>query len=98
MASNVYDKGDEVRFSCTFKDLNGNAVDPTTVVFKIKDPSSNVTTYTYGTDSEVVKDSTGNYHVDYVVDESGTWSVRWEGSGNISAAGEQKIYVRISSF
>jgi len=38
-----------------------------------------VTTYVYGTDSELVKDATGDYHFDVDVDEEGTWYYRIEG-------------------
>ena len=94
----VYDKGDRVRLSAAFTNLSDVATDPTTVVVKIKDPSGNVATSTYGVDAAVVKDSTGNYHIDLDIDESGIWHHRWTGTGTIVAAGEADISVRKSNF
>ena len=95
---NVYDKGDLVRCSGAFTDAAGDACDPTGVVFKFQDPSGNETTYTYGTDSELVKDSVGNYHVDVDTDEVGYWYYRFEGTGTGQAAGEASFIVRETEF
>lgn len=98
MTINAYDVGDAVRFSVTFQDLNGTNVDPDTVVFKTKNPAGTISTYTYGSDAEVVKDSTGKYHCDIVVGSEGFWFARWEGSGTVYAAGDTKIYVKQTEF
>ena len=95
---NSYDIGDRVRVSNRFATPAGVDTDPTTVVCKYIDPSLNVTTKTYGSDAEVVKDSTGRYHLDIDVDEAGTWSYRWTGTGAVVAAGEQTFVVRESAF
>ena len=70
-----FDYGDEVRVQTTFSDVDGLATDPNAVFFKFKDPSGNITTYTYGVDSELIKSATGVYYVDLDLDESGGW--RW---------------------
>lgn len=90
----VYDIGDLVRVSGAFTDVNDADIDPTTVTFKFTDPSGNTTSYTYVTDAEVVKDSTGHYHVDVSVDEAGTWYYRWESGGSGQAAEEGSFVVR----
>ena len=41
----------------------GTADDPDVVKFGIEEPSSTETIYTYGTDAEITKDSTGVYQV-----------------------------------
>lgn len=99
--SNQYDKGDRVRISTAFTDSDGTAFDPNTVTAKYLDPSSNTTTYVYGTDAELVKDSTGNYHVDIYVDEIGRWHYRFEGtdsSGNEQGADENYFEVIATKF
>ena len=93
-----YDKGDKVRFSASFTDLIGNPADPTTVTVKIKDPAGRSTTYVYLVDAEVVKDATGEYHIDIIITQTGIWYQRWEGTGAIMAAEEDSITVRTSEF
>lgn len=96
--STIYDKGDAVRCSATFKNSSNVVVDPTTVTFKYKDPSGNITPLVYGTDVAVVKDSTGNYHVDVNADKSGTWFYRFESTGTGQAAEEGTFEVAESHF
>jgi hypothetical protein len=95
---NRYTKGAKVRLSAAFTDSNDTAVDPTAVVFKAKNPAGTVTTYTYGADAELVKDSTGNYHVDLDLDTSGQWIYRFAGTGTAKAADEEALEVRPSAF
>lgn len=92
-----YDQYQRVRISGAFT-VSDVATDPTAVTFKIKDPSSNITTYVYGTDAEVVKASTGNYYVDYDVDEVGVWYFKWRGTGAVVAANESEFYVQETEF
>lgn len=47
--------------------------DPASVVLTVRSPSGDVTTPTPS------KDSTGVYHADITVDESGRWAYRWSG-------------------
>ena len=96
--ANTYDIGDLVRCTGTFTNAAGNAIDPTTVTFKVRDPPLNETEYVYGDDAEVVKDGVGVYHVDVSVDESGRWRYRWESTGTGQAAGEAEFSVRRSGF
>ena len=93
-----YDKGDLVRCAAAFTNTAGTAIDPTAVLFKVKDPSGNITTYTYLTDAELVKDSTGNYHVDVDADEVGTWYYRYYSTGTGQAAGEGTFDVLETEF
>lgn len=95
MAYNTHDLGDLVRVSAPFTLVSsGAAVDPDVVKLTIKTPSGTVTTYIYGTDAEIVKDSTGNYHADISAGEAGTWHYRWWSTGNGQAAQEKRFEVR----
>jgi hypothetical protein len=93
-----YVKGSQVRCSGAFTNAAGAAQDPTNVFFKQKDPEGTVTTYEYGTDSELVKDSTGNYHVDVDADQAGIWYYRFEATGTGKGADEQTFTVARSQF
>lgn len=92
--ANEYEVGDTVRVSNTFKDAAGVAADPTTVRFKYKTPAGTTTTLTYLTDSALVKDSVGNYHVDVSITETGTWRWRWEGTGTNASAAEGVFHAK----
>jgi hypothetical protein len=91
-----YDVGDAVRTRVTFK-VDGTPTDPDTVTFKFMDSESTVTTYVLA-DPQVVKESTGIYHVDIPVDLSGTWHYRWAGTGAARGALERSFQVRESKF
>jgi hypothetical protein len=93
-----YDKGDLVRCSAAFTNSAGTAIDPTAVLFKVKDPSGNITSYTYVTDAELVKDSTGNYHVDVDADEVGKWYYRFYSTGTGQAAGDSDFTILETQF
>lgn len=90
MTINAYNVGDQARISGAFTTAAGVAQDPTALTFKYTDPSGNVTTLVYNTDAALVKDSTGNYHVDIDIDERGRWFYRWiaTGTGAGSEPGE----------
>jgi len=91
--ANTYDVGDSVRISGSFTVLNV-ATDPTAVLMKVKKPGATESTvYDYG-QAQVVKDSTGKFHVDIIIDRSGRWYYRWEGTGACYAASEDSFMVR----
>lgn len=96
---NAYDKGDVVRVSAAFTRVDtGAAVDPTAVLCEIKSPAGAITTYTYGTDAALIKDSTGNYHLDFDVDTTGYWRYRWRSTGTWKAAEWATVLVEASQF
>lgn len=88
MSVDLYTPGALVRCSVAFTTAAGTAQDPGVVTFKVKDPSGNLTTLVYATDAALVKDSTGNYHVDVDADEAGTWSFGFYGTVSGQAAAE----------
>lgn len=89
----MYIVGTTVKVSCTFA-VAGTLTDPTAVTLKVKDPSGNVDTYTYG-GGTVTKASTGSYYKAIVVDEAGFWNVQWTGTG--SAAGVDEGGFRVTA-
>lgn len=92
--ANSHDLGDLVRVSAVFSDVETSAaLDPGVVNLSVKTPAAVVTTYVYGTDPEIVKDSVGNYHADIDANEAGTWHYRWWSTGNGQAAEEQSYTV-----
>ena len=61
-------------------------------------PLGEVSTYVYGTDAGVIKDSAGNYHIDVEPAAQGVWKYRWEGLNSNKAAKENSFAVEESSF
>lgn len=94
----TYTVGDKVRVTATFTGLDGTATSPTTVTFKVRDPELSISTYVYGTATEVVLSTTGIFYVDVSLTTSGEWRYRWAGSGTVQAADEGPIFVDESSF
>jgi hypothetical protein len=93
-----YDLGDLVRCSAPFTNTAGTAIDPTAVFFKAKDPEGTaVGPYTYGVDAALVKDSTGNYHVDLDASKPGTWYYRFYSTGTGQASAEGSFTVAPSN-
>lgn len=88
-----YHVGDVVRVTGAWTNAAGVAIDPTGVLARYADPSGNVTTLTYGIDAALVKDSTGNYHVDIDADEAGVWFVRFYSTGTGQASSETDHFV-----
>ena len=85
-------KGDLVRLYMVFEDGGGVAVDPTTVTFQSKTPSSTTTSNT------AIKDSVGNYHYDVNVTEVGRWYYRFNGTGANQSAEESFFDVKPTQF
>lgn len=93
-----YDKNDVVRCSVEFKNTSGTLSDPSVVTFKIKNPAGTTTTYVYGTDAALVKDATGQYHIDVDIDSVGIYYYRFIGSGTLKAANEGKFTIKQTEF
>ncbi len=86
--ANAYLIGQTVRLSVAFTDADGAAADPGSLTFTLRAPSGASTTYTYGTDAALVKDSTGNYHVDWAVSQEGIHWYSFAGTGLNAAVDE----------
>lgn len=96
MSVNTYQTGNIIRLSVSFTNLAGAAVDPTTITFQVQDPSSAQTTIV-SPDARIIRDSLGNFHVDYTLpDLFGRYIYRFAGTGSITAAAE-KVFVVLHS-
>lgn len=89
-----FDIGDNKRFSITFTDIVGAAADPTAITAVITEPDGVVTTYVYGTDAELVKDSVGVYYVDWTFAKKGRHKIKISGTGAVVSAEQVEIWVR----
>jgi hypothetical protein len=89
--TNIYDRGDIVRLTANFTDINNTVADPTNITLRIKQPDASVAMYSYPGD--VTKDSTGIYHFDFAITEAGDHYYRFEGSGSVTTAAETLFHV-----
>lgn len=101
--ANTYDPGDSVTCSSNFQNNTPVDADPATVKAMFRTPAGLWTTYTYGTDAQLVRDNAGDYHFIIYIPNSaaavGKWVYRFEGldgSGNPLAATENDFQVRPS--
>lgn len=94
-----YDINDSVRLRAIFKDfVTKTNVDPTNLTFKFKYPDGTKISYIYGTNPELVRESTGVYYVIMDVTNSGLYFYRFEASGLFRSAAESKFLVKPSVF
>jgi len=92
-----WDIGDVCQTTVQFK-VGGVLTDPTTIQFRQKTPAGVATTYTYGSDTEIVRDGVGIYHFDISLSASGDWKYRWASTGTAAGATERRVYVKQSEF
>lgn len=78
----------QVKCQGTFTDSDGAVTDPTAVFFQFLEPGAAIVSYEYGTDAELVKDSTGVYYVLLDADTVGRWLFRFYSTGTGQAAAE----------
>jgi hypothetical protein len=82
--------GTLIEIPVAFTDPTGTPTDPDTLVFLVQrySPAGTLATYTYGTDSAVVRDSAGTYHLEYLVETSGEYIWRANATGAVQRAVE----------
>jgi uncharacterized protein YfaS (alpha-2-macroglobulin family) len=87
----AYTIGDLIELRADFAS-GGAAVDPDTVICKVKDPDGTVTQPT------VSHDSAGVYTAEIAVTKKGRWTYRFAGTGGYQGARERDIRVERSAF
>lgn len=93
-----YQLGAQVRCSAVFVNSGGTEDDPSAILFRQRDPEGEVTPFVYGDDVELVRSATGRFYVLVDVDKPGTWTYRFEGTGDVTAADETTFTVAPSAF
>lgn len=84
--SNTYPAGSSVKCRALFYSdvAKTTLADPTSVIFRYRDPSGNITTHTYGVDGALIKSTTGDYYENIDTDEHGAWAYEFEGTGSVN--------------
>lgn len=84
-----YQAGDTYPAQVTVRNDAGALVDPPTLALKVRDPTTTVTTYVYGTDAIIVRDSIGLFHADVPLDAAGMWVIAWPTTDESQVEGVQ---------
>lgn len=84
--------GNTLRTNLTVKDDLGALADPATLTLTVTTPSGVATIYTYPTDSQVVKLSTGLFYAEFVLTEIGLWEYLWSTTTPARSEGDE-VYV-----
>ncbi len=75
----------QVRTAVTFRDTDDALADPPSVLCYVKAPDGTETIYTYLIDVDLVRDSVGRYHLNFLADQVGDWKVRWQAPNYVTA-------------
>lgn len=86
-------EGATARVTATFEDQNHALADPTTVTAEFNNPAGTKTTYVYGVDAQLVRESIGVYHYDIDLSSPRVWHYRIEGTGTVKAVSQGQLTV-----
>lgn len=92
----VYDIGDLIKLTATFKNSGGTPTDPTTITLRVTDPVATTSVYTYAL-AQVTKESAGVYSKSITPASSGYWHYRWEGTGAVEQVEQGLFFIKVSS-
>lgn len=96
---NTYDPGDSVKVTFTVSDSTGTLADPTTLNLRYYNVATGAwVTKVYGTDSEVVKSSTGTYYIIVYVPNARASRGRWHYEGDALDASGNSLTVSPGHF
>ena len=99
MTGQAYDVGALVRISGVFTDEDGVAQDPAAVFCAFETPAGIETIRQYTVAPlDIIRDSTGNYHLDVDANAPGVWDYRWYSTGAGQAADEEHFSVNDTDF
>ena len=91
---NTYLVGEKIKITGTFKE-EGDLGDPAVIRASYKNPLSVITTLIYGTDSALIKESTGVYSFEIILNHAGFWYYRMD-DGGANVAAEDSFQVLLS--
>jgi hypothetical protein len=93
MSPNIYLIGNAILLEATFTDELEVPVAPTTVTLRIKNPDEAITVLSA---ADLTNPSTGVYEYSLLLNISGVWTYRFEGTGNMNVTFEESVIVKPS--
>lgn len=99
---NSYDIGDLVTLSVLTKDASTPPVltDPTALALVITLPNGTTKTYGWpsaGPDGSITRDSTGTFHLDYIIAAADLHRIHWAASGSVTEVEDSWIFARYAT-
>jgi uncharacterized protein YfaS (alpha-2-macroglobulin family) len=91
---NQYTSNTLIRISVVIQTADGTAIDPGALTFKVKKPDGTIEDKS----ADIVHDSTGHDHVDYLPVDNGTYTYQWVGTGAAQVAKQGKFIVTPDTF
>ncbi len=89
-----YAQGGQLRLRVTFTNAETlQPIDPGAVYLTVRTGAGAVTTYQYGVDADLIRQSAGKYYRDVDIDVAGQWHYRWHSTGAGKAADERPFDV-----
>jgi len=85
--ANQVNVGDLLRLDATFKNIDGELTDPSTVSIIIKEPDGTILTKVYGVDA-ITRVGVGNYVFDFSITKKGMHRYWGVGTGLVQAVEE----------
>jgi hypothetical protein len=85
-----FEVGDITRLKVVFRNGDGDVKDPTVVRLIVQSPTGSQQVFV---GVPIVRDSTGTYHYDLELLIAGTYSYRWEATGDVEAVFEGQVEV-----
>lgn len=86
-------EGATARITARFEDENHVLADPTTITAEFSNPAGVKTTWVFGADVELVRESVGVYHYDIDLNLPRVWHYRIEGTGTVKAVSQNQLNV-----
>lgn len=92
-----YIRGALARIDAEIRNNNDVLTDPTALKVRFRKPNGEIITHDWPGE-DVVKDLTGKFHTEILLDEAGSWEFRWEATGNVQVPGGGVLLVEPSAF
>lgn len=87
--------GTRVRATVTFVPLGTTTPDdPSTVTVKVQSPAGVIVSYVYGTAVELIRDSTGVYHVEFNCSSRGLWWAKFIAAGTTGINAVREVSIK----
>jgi len=72
-----------IRIRANIRNLEGELANPTTLECIVHEPDGTNSTFVWNTDVELVRESTGEFYLDWDASQAGLHKYRWQAGGSI---------------
>ena len=94
----TYALGATARLTGTFRNDQNTLANPAGVFLRLLPPNGVIAVHEYGVGATILRQSTGVYSADILLNQEGRWRYRWEAAGSNVTAAEGVLDVEVSEF